>query len=348
MDQSKVAGLGNLLVDEALFQAGLDPARPAGGLDDQELKRLHKAIRATLRNLTKRGGSHTGALQPARHRDGALPPRRRAPAAPHDRRPHHVFLPRSPTLKRRVFGLTAPGHALSFRHDGAAPGSTEQPAGTGDGLRAVAAPRHGRPRPPRTSSAPTGSGSRPRTSSAATPSTWPAPPSPTSTWPSAARPAPPGSGSTRPTFDDHGWASTHSVVEVVIDDMPFLLDSISMELVRQGCGLHLVVHPVIARRVVHPRRDRPPAGPASGWRQLRADLLAVLEDVRAAVEDWPAMRAQAVSLAAELQERPPPGEAEDADRGARLPPLPGRRPLRLPRLPGLRPRPRRRRSAIDA
>src|SRR6185295_748181 len=43
-----------------------------------------------------------------------------------------------------------------------------------------------------------------------------------------------------PSFDDHGWASTHSVVEVVVDDMPFLLDSISMALVRQGCGLHLV------------------------------------------------------------------------------------------------------------
>jgi formamidopyrimidine-DNA glycosylase len=73
MDQSKIAGLGNLLVDEALFQAGLDPARPAGGLDDQELKGLQRAIRATLRNLTKRGGSHTGALQPARHRDGLCP-----------------------------------------------------------------------------------------------------------------------------------------------------------------------------------------------------------------------------------------------------------------------------------
>lgn len=73
MDQSKIAGLGNLLVDEALFQAGLDPARPAGALDELELKRLHKAIRNTLANLTKRGGSHTGVLQPARHRDGLCP-----------------------------------------------------------------------------------------------------------------------------------------------------------------------------------------------------------------------------------------------------------------------------------
>jgi formamidopyrimidine-DNA glycosylase len=73
MDQSKIAGLGNLLVDEALFQAGLDPARPAGGLDDHELKRLHRAIKKTLANLTKRGGSHTGVHMPARHREGLCP-----------------------------------------------------------------------------------------------------------------------------------------------------------------------------------------------------------------------------------------------------------------------------------
>jgi formamidopyrimidine-DNA glycosylase len=73
MDQSKVAGLGNLLVDEALFQAGLDPARPAAGLEEAELKRLHKALKKTLTNLTKRGGSHTGVLQPARHREGLCP-----------------------------------------------------------------------------------------------------------------------------------------------------------------------------------------------------------------------------------------------------------------------------------
>ncbi|HEV8624800.1 MAG TPA: NAD-glutamate dehydrogenase domain-containing protein, partial [Acidimicrobiia bacterium] len=113
-----------------------------------------------------------------------------------------------------------------------------------------------------------------------------------------------------PTFDDHGWASTHSVVEVVVDDMPFLLDSISIELVRQGCGLHLVVHPVIdGESFIHVEIDRQPAG--ERLEALRAGLVAVLDDVRAAVEDWPAMRAQAVSLAAELQERPPPGEADD-------------------------------------
>ncbi|HET9772971.1 MAG TPA: DNA-formamidopyrimidine glycosylase family protein [Acidimicrobiia bacterium] len=73
MDQSKIAGLGNLLVDEALFSAGIDPARPAGGLDDQEVRRLHRAIRKTLADLTKRGGSHTGVHMPARHREGLCP-----------------------------------------------------------------------------------------------------------------------------------------------------------------------------------------------------------------------------------------------------------------------------------
>lgn len=62
MDQSRVAGLGNLLVDEVLFRSGLDPRRPAKSLDRDERRRLHRAIRATVRSLGRRGGSHTGDL----------------------------------------------------------------------------------------------------------------------------------------------------------------------------------------------------------------------------------------------------------------------------------------------
>jgi formamidopyrimidine-DNA glycosylase len=62
MDQSRIAGLGNLLVDEALFRAGLDPHRPARSLDRDELRRLHRATRGTVRVLGRRGGSHTGDL----------------------------------------------------------------------------------------------------------------------------------------------------------------------------------------------------------------------------------------------------------------------------------------------
>jgi formamidopyrimidine-DNA glycosylase len=62
MDQSRIAGLGNLLCDEALWRAGIDPARVADTLDDSETRRLHRAIRDTLRVLGRRGGSHTGDL----------------------------------------------------------------------------------------------------------------------------------------------------------------------------------------------------------------------------------------------------------------------------------------------
>jgi formamidopyrimidine-DNA glycosylase len=78
MNQAKVAGLGNLLVDEALWRAGVDPARPASSLDAAEQVRLHRAIRTTLRTLGRRGGSHTGDLMIARQ-PGAACPRDGAP-----------------------------------------------------------------------------------------------------------------------------------------------------------------------------------------------------------------------------------------------------------------------------
>ena len=49
-----------------------------------------------------------------------------------------------------------------------------------------------------------------------------------------------------PVAGEHGWASRHTVVEVVNDDMPFLVDSASMEVNRQGLTLHLIVHPIFA------------------------------------------------------------------------------------------------------
>ncbi len=73
MDQSRIAGIGNLLVDETLWRAGLDPARPAGSLDPSELRRLHRHLRVTLDELGERGGSHTGDLHHARERGGACP-----------------------------------------------------------------------------------------------------------------------------------------------------------------------------------------------------------------------------------------------------------------------------------
>ncbi|MFX8786199.1 hypothetical protein ABTM90_20465, partial [Acinetobacter baumannii] len=48
-----------------------------------------------------------------------------------------------------------------------------------------------------------------------------------------------------PRLAEHGWASTHTVVEIVNDDMPFLVDSITAELNRRDISVHLVVHPVL-------------------------------------------------------------------------------------------------------
>jgi formamidopyrimidine-DNA glycosylase len=58
LDQSLVAGLGNIYVDEALFRARLHPLRDAGSLSPDEVRRLHQAIRDVLREgLTNRGTS---------------------------------------------------------------------------------------------------------------------------------------------------------------------------------------------------------------------------------------------------------------------------------------------------
>jgi formamidopyrimidine-DNA glycosylase len=57
LDQRVVAGLGNIYADEALWRAQLNPLRPANGLRDEEVARLHRTIRAVLRLGIERQGS---------------------------------------------------------------------------------------------------------------------------------------------------------------------------------------------------------------------------------------------------------------------------------------------------
>lgn len=73
LDQSRIAGIGNLLADEMLWRAGLDPARSAASLSDAEVRRLHRHLRATIRELGDRGGSHTGDLHVHRVRGATCP-----------------------------------------------------------------------------------------------------------------------------------------------------------------------------------------------------------------------------------------------------------------------------------
>ncbi|MGH9089121.1 MAG: Fpg/Nei family DNA glycosylase [Acidimicrobiales bacterium] len=73
MDQSRLAGVGNLLADEVLWRAGLWPGRPAASLSMPELRRLHRHLRQTLDDLLARGGSHTGDLMAERRPGGHCP-----------------------------------------------------------------------------------------------------------------------------------------------------------------------------------------------------------------------------------------------------------------------------------
>ena len=73
LDQSRLAGVGNLLGDEILWRAGLSPLRPAGSLTPAELRRLHRHLNGTVADFLERGGSHTGDLMEQRRRGGVCP-----------------------------------------------------------------------------------------------------------------------------------------------------------------------------------------------------------------------------------------------------------------------------------
>ena len=131
-----------------------------------------------------------------------------------------------------------------------------------------------------------------------------------------------------PDRERDGWSSPYTVVEIVSDDMPFIVDSVTMELSRQGCNIELMIHPVM--RVVRDGDGEltqvlEPSAVAFGFLTesvihaevayesdperlsvLRAGVELVLEEVRAAVEDWAEMRAKTTALATELRRQAPP------------------------------------------
>jgi formamidopyrimidine-DNA glycosylase len=73
LDQGVVAGVGNLLADEILWRARLHPRRPANELSQAELDLLRRSIRAAMRDAIRKGGAHTGHLNPHRVRGGRCP-----------------------------------------------------------------------------------------------------------------------------------------------------------------------------------------------------------------------------------------------------------------------------------
>lgn len=57
MDQSKIAGIGNIYASEILFEAGILPARPADKIDCKELKKLYKSIKNVLNKAIELRGT---------------------------------------------------------------------------------------------------------------------------------------------------------------------------------------------------------------------------------------------------------------------------------------------------
>ncbi|CAM3368102.1 NAD-glutamate dehydrogenase [Nocardioides dubius] len=147
-----------------------------------------------------------------------------------------------------------------------------------------------------------------------------------------------------PTVAEHGWsAGGHTVVEVITDDMPFLVDSATMELARQGHHPLLVIHPQfeVTRDITGALRTvavaderiadtREAEATRESWMHIEIDadtdaedvaaieegLREVLRDVREAVEDWQRMHARILEIVEQLEQSPPPLPASEIKQGA--------------------------------
>ncbi|MGH2917942.1 MAG: Fpg/Nei family DNA glycosylase [Solirubrobacteraceae bacterium] len=73
LDQKAISGVGNLLADQALWQARVAPQRVTGSLSVDDLDRLRREVRSAVRSANRKGGAHTGAFVQARDREGACP-----------------------------------------------------------------------------------------------------------------------------------------------------------------------------------------------------------------------------------------------------------------------------------
>jgi glutamate dehydrogenase len=154
-------------------------------------------------------------------------------------------------------------------------------------------------------------------------------------WDFASRRAP-GSASVRaynPGLAEHGWHSTNTIVEVITDHMPFVVDSVGMELSRRGYGIQLSIHPVIdvLRDADGRLAEVSPAGAGGALSELvmqfevdreaepqRLEELVggirrVLSDVSAAVEDWPTMRRRIREIVAGFVSVAPPLDRSEVE-----------------------------------
>jgi glutamate dehydrogenase len=141
-----------------------------------------------------------------------------------------------------------------------------------------------------------------------------------------------------PDPERDGFESPHTLVQIVTDDRPFLVDSVGIAFARAGLAMHLIVHPVLEVR--REGRGRLAGLGANGgeprqaesWElyeidrqtdpaaleRLRHDIESTLTDVGLAVDDWPAMRERVRCVLADLARQPPPLPSEEITEARQL------------------------------
>ena len=129
---------------------------------------------------------------------------------------------------------------------------------------------------------------------------------------------------TNPRVAEDGWSSPHTIVEIVNDDMPFLVDSVAAFFSQRKTTVHLLLHPIVATMRDDAGRltrigDNGEAGTKrESWMHVEIDavsspdeqaairegLLGVLADVGAATADWAPMRARLLAIVDAMAGRP--------------------------------------------
>ncbi|MBE7636231.1 NAD-glutamate dehydrogenase [Sneathiella sp. P13V-1] len=144
-----------------------------------------------------------------------------------------------------------------------------------------------------------------------------------------------------PTLEEHGWKTSHTVIEIVNDDMPFLVDSVTAALTQRGLNVHVLIHPVLCVKrdkkgshisfektenggkqtglpesIMHIEVDEQSS--PDDMKEIEATLYEVLDDVRAAVEDWKSVLAQVDKITKSLKPGSMPLEDAEVEEGKAL------------------------------